>query len=92
MLVYVLSAYRIAFAGVLEQGRMQCDFAPKNAIHFVSKLMIFRKVESDSVRIWGGLDPVLGILESESGLESDSRPLFKDSDSYSDSCPWDSDS
>ena len=31
---------------------------------------------------------VLGILESESGLESDSRPLFKDSDS----CPQDSDS
>ena len=31
---------------------------------------------------------MLGRLESESGLESDSRPLFKNSDS----CAWDSDS
>ena len=30
---------------------------------------------------------VLGRLESESGLDSDSRPLFKGSDSYSESCP-----
>ena len=37
-------------------------------------------------------EPVLGRLEYESGLESDSRPLFKDSDSYSDSCPRHSDS
>ena len=35
---------------------------------------------------------VLGRLESESGLESDSSPLFEDSDSDLDSCLPDSDS
>ena len=43
----VTSALRIAFAGERERGRTQRDFAPKNAINFVSKLIIFQKVESD---------------------------------------------
>ena len=42
------SAHRIAFAGERERGRTQRDFAPKNAINFVSKLIIFQKVESDT--------------------------------------------
>ena len=44
----VSSANRIAFAGERKQGKTQCDFAPKNAINFVSKLIIFQKVESDN--------------------------------------------
>ena len=44
----VASAHRIAFAGERERGRAQRDFAPKNAINFVSKLIIFQKVESDT--------------------------------------------
>ena len=44
----VASAHRIAFAGERERGRTQRDFAPKNAINFVSKLIIFQKVESDT--------------------------------------------
>ena len=43
----VSSAYGIAFAGESERGRKQRDFAPKNAIHFVSKFIIFQKEESD---------------------------------------------
>ena len=43
----VTSALRIAFAGERERGRTKRDFAPKNAINFVSKLIIFQKVESD---------------------------------------------
>ena len=35
----VLSAYRVAFEGEREQVRKQHDFAPKNAIHFISKLI-----------------------------------------------------
>ena len=35
------------FCGEHERGRKQRDFAPKNAVHFVSKLNIFHKVESD---------------------------------------------
>ena len=46
--------------------------------------MIRGKIEGTKSR---ERQPVLGRLEYESGLESDSRPLFKDSDSYSDSCP-----
>ena len=42
----VSSAYHIAFAREREQGRKQRDFAPKNAIHLVSKLIVFQKVES----------------------------------------------
>ena len=42
----VSSAYRIAFAGERERGTKQRDLAPKNAIHFVSKLIIFQKVDS----------------------------------------------
>ena len=49
----VLSAYRIAFAGEREWGRKQGDFAPKNAIYFVLKLIIFQKVESDMVENLG---------------------------------------
>ena len=41
-------AHRIAFAGERERGSKQRDLAPKNAIHFVSKLIIFQKVESDT--------------------------------------------
>ena len=44
----VWSAYGIAFTGERERGRKQRDFAPKNAIHFVSKLIVFQKVESDT--------------------------------------------
>ena len=62
----VLSAYCIAFAGERKRGRKQRDFAPKNAIHFVSKHS-FQKVESDipksrtrfpifRIRSWGGRD------------------------------------
>ena len=43
----VLSAYRIAFSGKRERGRKQHDFGPKNTIHFVSKLIIIQKIESD---------------------------------------------
>ena len=38
------SAHRIAFAGERERGRTQREFAPKNAINFVSKVIIFQKV------------------------------------------------
>ena len=38
----VSSAYRNAFAGETERGRKQRDLAPKNKIHFVSKLIIFQ--------------------------------------------------
>ena len=44
----VTSAYRIAFARERELGRKQRSFAPKNAIHFVSKLIIFQTVESNT--------------------------------------------
>ena len=44
----VSSAHSIAFAVEPERGRKQRDFAIKNAIHFVSKLIIFQKVESDT--------------------------------------------
>ena len=44
----VSSAHRIAFAVEREQGRTQRGFAPKNAINFVSKLIIFQKVDSDT--------------------------------------------
>ena len=44
----VSSAYRIALVGERERGSKQRDFASKNAIHFVSKLIIFQKVESDT--------------------------------------------
>ena len=44
----VAFAHCIAFAGERERGRTQCDFAPKNAINFVSKLDIFQKVKSDT--------------------------------------------
>ena len=43
----VLSAYRIAFAGERNRGRKQRDFAPKNAIQFVPKLIIFQKIKLD---------------------------------------------
>ena len=43
----VSSAYGIAFAEESKRGRKQRDFAPKNAIHFVWKFIIFQKVESD---------------------------------------------
>ena len=36
-----VSAYCIVFAGERKRGRKQCDFAPKNTIHFVSKLIVF---------------------------------------------------
>ena len=42
----VSSAYCTAFAGKRERGRKQRDFAPKSALHFVSKLIILQKVES----------------------------------------------
>ena len=48
VLEYVSSAYHIALARERERVRKQCDFAPKNAIHFVSKRIIFQKVESDT--------------------------------------------
>ena len=44
----VSSAHCIALAGERKRGSKQRDFAPKNAIHFVSKLIIFQKVESDT--------------------------------------------
>ena len=44
----VSSAHRIAFAGERERGSKQRDLTLKNAIHFVSKLIIFPKVESDT--------------------------------------------
>ena len=44
----VSTAYRIAFAGERERGRKQRNFAPKNAIHLVLKLIIFQKVETDT--------------------------------------------
>ena len=47
VLKYVASTYGIAFAGESERGRKQRDFAPKNAIYFVSKFIIFQNVESD---------------------------------------------
>ena len=53
VLEYVLSAYRIAFAGESERGRKQREFAPKHAIHFVSKLIIFQRVESDTAENLG---------------------------------------
>ena len=40
--------YSVAFAGERTRGRKQHDFAPKNAIHFVLKIIIFQKVESDT--------------------------------------------
>ena len=40
--------YNVAFAGECKPGRKHCDFAPKNAIHFVLKLIIFQKVESNT--------------------------------------------
>ena len=54
----VSSANRIAFARQHKQGRKQRDFAPRNTIHFVSKLIISQKVELDQIpiRIWGGQD------------------------------------
>ena len=36
------SAYRTALAEERERGKKQRDFAPKNAIRFVSKLIIFQ--------------------------------------------------
>ena len=48
VLDYVSSAYRIAFAVESKRGWKQREFAPKNAIHFVSKLIIFQRVESDT--------------------------------------------
>ena len=36
------------FSGEHEACRKQRNFAPQNAIHFVSKLIIFQKVESES--------------------------------------------
>ena len=44
----VSSAYRITLAGERERGRKQRNFEPKNAIHFVSKLIIFQKLESET--------------------------------------------
>ena len=44
----VSSTNRIAFAGERKRGKTQRDFAPKNAINFVLKLIIFQKVESDT--------------------------------------------
>ena len=44
----VSSAYRIALAGERERGSKLRDFARKNAIHFVSKLIIFQQAESDT--------------------------------------------
>ena len=44
----VSSANRIAFTGECKQDKTQRDFAPKNAINFVSTLIIFQKVESDT--------------------------------------------
>ena len=41
----VASIYCIAFARERERGRKQRYFAPKNAIHFVSKLKSFSKTE-----------------------------------------------
>ena len=38
----VLSAYRIASVGEHKRGRKQGKFVPKNAIHFVRKLIIFQ--------------------------------------------------
>ena len=35
--------------------KSQRDFAPKNAVHFVSKLIIFQKVESDTSKNLGQL-------------------------------------
>ena len=54
----VLSAYRIAFAGERERGRKQHDFAPKNAIQYVPKLIIFQKIKSD-------IDENLGRLRTD---------------------------
>ena len=55
----VSSANRTAFAGEHKRGREQRDFAPRNAIHFVSKLIIFQKV---------GLDHIpMRIAEAKSG-------------------------
>ena len=47
------SAYLIAFEGESKRGRKQCDLAPKNTIHFVSKLIIFQEVGSDIDESWG---------------------------------------
>ena len=42
--------HRIAFVGERKRGRKQRDFAPKNAIYFVSKLILSKmeQVESDT--------------------------------------------
>ena len=45
-------AYRNAFAGESERGRKQRDFAPKNKIHFVSKLIIFQNGTSRITYWW----------------------------------------
>ena len=49
----VSSTHRISFAGEREPDRKQRDFAPKNEIHFASKLIIFQKVESDTAQNLG---------------------------------------
>ena len=44
----VSSSYRNAFAGESERGKKQRVFAPKNKIHFVSKLIIFKMEQVQS--------------------------------------------
>ena len=53
----ISSAYRIAFAGEHDPGKkLIAILHPKNAIHFVSKLFIFQKVESDTTEKFGAAD------------------------------------
>ena len=69
----VSSVYRIAFAGERERGTKQRDFARRNAIHFVSKLIIFHKVESDTIENLGR--PRTDVYQSANSMSPQSNRI-----------------
>ena len=70
----VSSVYRIAFAVERERGTKQRDFARKHAIHFVSKLIIFQNVESDTIKNLGR--PRTDVYQSANSMSPQSNRIL----------------